>query len=198
MLGPRRVPFVRALLLLSLSAVCRCTRVGAGPYYAAAAADPADPAGAPAPRALQAVVLSEGDTVVNGVLDLFSAEGVAACEGACVVAFSAAFGVEESAIGCLCPSTTTTGSSLRRTRMLFGRDHNLERAEREASSSGRGLRGLAELDESETVAFSARVSGGLNGGAAAVGLLSGSMGSVAAAFGIQESEVRCTPYIFFV
>lgn len=216
---PRRASSVPPFLLLVVVLVGGCIRFGA------AAADAVVPAGGAAagdggggsaaallaPRRALQEILTEGDTVVNGVLNLLTTEGVAACEGACAGAFAGAFGVDESSIGCLCPSSNTTtaaaaaaigvntGASTRR-RGLFLRDNNndvgpaedMKEGEEEESGSRRnrrGLRGLAELDESQPLVFSARVPGGLEGGAAALELFSESMGAVASAFGVQESEV---------
>lgn len=147
-------------------------------------------------RALQ--LLSEGDSVVNGVLNLFTTEGVAACEASCKVAFAAAFNVAEASVGCVCPKAEDTTARFRgrwrRRRHLFGehspadvvdgRENNIR------NSSRRRLRGLAELDAPAAAAFSARIPGGLAGGAAALELLSASGPSaVASSFGLEESEV---------
>ena len=147
-------------------------------------------------RALQ--LLSEGDSVVNGVLNLFTTEGVAACEASCKVTFAAAFNVAEASVGCVCPEAEDTTARFRgrwrRRRQLVGehspaddvdgRENNIRNISR------RKLRGLAELDAPAAAAFSARIPGGLAGGAAALELLSASgPGAVASSFGLEESEV---------
>ncbi|CAM9462006.1 unnamed protein product [Pylaiella littoralis] len=198
-MGPRRASVLQALVLLLGGWACDA-RVGAAASAAAAAAAAAaavvsDDTGASAAaaggaataasRALQEI-LTEGETVVNGVLRLLTTEGVAACAGACAGAFSSAFGVEPSSVGCLCPSNNTTTGAIRRRSLFVGGDEG----EGEEEASRRGLRGLAELDESEPVLFAARVSGGLDGGAEALSLFSESTGAVASAFGIQETEME--------
>ncbi|CAN0109600.1 unnamed protein product [Ectocarpus fasciculatus] len=160
-------------------------------------------------RSLQ--VLTDGDTVLNGVLNLFTEEGVAACEGSCNGAFAAAFGIDELSVGCVCPISSDESDADDRRRNLMGNNNNnnnneqpptadgAEHSEQRNSSSdrGRGLRGqrrrrwLQEADSSAPVAFSARVAGGLAGGAAALDLLSESgWSAVASAFGVDEDELE--------
>ncbi|CAM9677305.1 unnamed protein product, partial [Ectocarpus sp. 8 AP-2014] len=148
-------------------------------------------------RSLQ--VLTDGETVLNGVLNLFTEEGVAACEGSCKDAFATAFGIDEVSVGCVCPMSTSASDADRR-RNLMG-DNNKQPTSDSAeqnngSSDRRSLRAqrrrwLAETDSSEPVAFSARVAGGLAGGAAALDLLSESgWSAVASAFGVDEDELE--------
>ncbi|CAM9505681.1 unnamed protein product [Ectocarpus sp. 13 AM-2016] len=149
-------------------------------------------------RSLQ--VLTDGETVLNGVLNLFTKEGVAACEGSCKGAFATAFGIDEVSVGCVCPMSTSASDADRR-RNLMGDGKRptstSDSAEQNnGSSDRRSLRGqrrrwLAETNSSEPVAFSARIAGGLAGGAAALDLLSESgWSAVASAFGVDEDELE--------
>ncbi|CAN0473029.1 unnamed protein product, partial [Ectocarpus sp. 12 AP-2014] len=140
----------------------------------------------------------DGETVLNGVLNLFTEEGVAACEGSCKGGFATAFGIDEVSVGCVCPMSTYASDADRR-RNLMGDDKQptSDSAEQNnGSSDRRSLRGqrrrwLAETNSSEPVAFSARVAGGLAGGAAALDLLSESgWSAVASAFGVDENELE--------
>lgn len=129
-------------------------------------------------RGLQ--LLSEGDTVVNGVLNLYTAEGVAACEASCNGAFAEAFGVSDASIGCVCPEEEDATGRRRRNlgESVAGRENN------------RSLRGLTALDTPAAAAFTARISGGLDGGAAALEFLSAfGPSALASSFGVEESEV---------
>lgn len=137
-------------------------------------------------------VLLAGDTVVNGVLNLHTSEGVAACQSSCKGAFAEALGVLESSVGCLCPitadnSTTTVEEDTTRVRTRRNLRHDGNHHQQRHRNS---VRRLAELETGEPVFFTARVEGGLDGGATAVEKLSESgWSTVASAFGVQESEV---------
>lgn len=145
-------------------------------------------------RSLQ--VLTDGETVLNGVLNLFTEEGVVACEGSCKDAFATAFGIDEVSVACVCPMSSSASDADRRRNLMGDKKAASDSAEQNKGSSGRrSLRGqrrrwLAETNSSEPVAFSARVAGGLAGGAAALDLLSESgWSAVASAFGVDEDEV---------
>ena len=185
-----RACFLPALLVSSAAACAGC-------------GDGDDRLAARAGRALQdtdtGALWAAGDTVVHGVLILHTTEGVASCEDSCKPAFAAAFGVGESDIGCLCPDEDGSFRARSRRRNLeeeIGSRNLLLQGYHEGASAGRAagrrrrLRGLAEIEGGAPVAFSARVSGGLSGGAAALELLATSgAGAVASAFGVEESEV---------
>lgn len=127
------------------------------------------------------IVPTSGDIVINGVLRLLSTEALAECAAGCQKGLAAGFGVEESAIGCLCPDNT---SSFR--RQLFV----TPRGDPGSSSVQRRLRGLAEMDEDGVgAAFAARVQGGVIAGIDAIELFSASAIVVASAFGVDQSEV---------
>lgn len=145
-------------------------------------------------RSLQ--VLTDGETVLNGVLNLFTEEGVAACEASCEDAFATAFGIEEVSVGCVCPISIDDSNADRRRKLMGNKQPTSSGAEQNNNSDQGSLRGLRrrrwlqETDSGQPVAFSARVAGGLAGGAAAVDLLSESgWSAVASAFGVDEDEV---------
>lgn len=125
---------------------------------------------------------------MNGVLNLYTTEGVEACEASCAGAFAAAFNVSESSVGCVCPEEADATARFRgRWRRRNLGEHFPRVLDRE---NIRRLRGLAELDTPAAAAFSARIPGGLDGGAAALESLSASGPSaVASSFGLEESEV---------
>ena len=166
---------------------------------------------APPRRVLQASSSpsAEGDTVIFGVIDLLTSEALNACASSCVAGVAAAFDVTESNAGCACPDDE---SSSRRQRRLLAWDGpenyhddgvlaqtktslSLSGPQLPAATSGRApgsrnLRALAVLEERVRVGFTARVGGGIAGGAAALDLLSSTgMEAVASAFGVEESEV---------
>eukprot|EP00752_Nemacystus_decipiens_P002006 g1927.t1 len=140
-------------------------------------------------RALQVAALSsEGDSVVNGVLNLFTTEGVAACEASCKGAFAAAFNVTESSVGCVCPEDATARFRGRWRRRNLGEQQYDDGGR---ANNRRKLRGLAELDAPAAAAFSTRIPGGLAGLATSLELLSESgPGAVASSFGLEESELE--------
>lgn len=149
-------------------------------------------------RALQTSSSSDDEgTVINGVLLLLSAEAVSACDSKCKEGLATAFGVEQSAVGCICPEAQRRRalSSADGTRMgaILGRYTADER-------DPRSLRGLAEEDEGQGAAFSVRVPGNLTAGVSALEAfaLTG-WTEVASAFDVQGSEVlRCVMSQLFV
>lgn len=165
-------------------------------------------AAAPPRRVLQASSSrsAEGDTVIFGVIDLFTSEGLDACTASCATGVANAFGVNETSVGCACPDEDDDTSASRRQRRLFGQalkntitsqfllggGPQVLPAE-SRGAQGRSLRGLAALEQSVPVGFSARVAGGIEGGAVALDLLSTSgREAVASALGVEESEVKST------
>lgn len=125
---------------------------------------------------------TDGDTVVNGVLELLSSDAIENCSGGCKSGLAQAFDVEETSIGCDCPSL---GSSSR--RRLFDsvtrRDADLSLHLRPRRLSG---------DDQAGAAFAVRISGGLSAGVESLENFIASIDLVAGAFNVSKSDVRET------